>query len=278
MDVPPQAGFGPGAGVGGKPGGGNASHRTTPDASDSTGWGPTYGDSILIPVVAGSGGSGSNRGGGGSGGGGILIASNVKITIPAGGAINAHGGRGPGGSDGAGSAGSIRLVAPVVEGAGILGTQGGLFYAGNEVTVRGAAGNGRIRIDTLDSSGIGFQYNFNNGPSIGSSMIARVVPFPRLDITEAAGNAIALGSGPVTIIRPLGSSPDITVKLQAKDFGGQVPTQLYVTPDSGTRAVYAATIDNTATNPATTTINITVPTNVRVTLTAFAGGSLPPAP
>ena len=106
-------------------------------------------------------------------------------------------------------------------------------------------------------------------------MIARRTPVPRLDIVNVAGQNIPLNSGPITILRPLGSSSNITVRVSATDFAGLLPTMLTVTPDGGTRAVFSADINNTTVNPAEATFNVTVPLNVQVTLNAFGGNNLP---
>ena len=87
-------------------------------------------------------------------------------------------------------------------------------------------------------------------------------PFPRLDIVEAAGRAIAVGDGPTQVLLPSGSSPNQTVKIRARDFNQLVPIRVVLTPDSGPAQTYDAQIDNTAVNPAETTLNVVIPPNV----------------
>lgn len=96
-------------------------------------------------------------------------------------------------------------------------------------------------------------------------------PLPRLDIISAAGTAIPQGSAsPVTIQLPFGSSTNRTVTVQARDFGEQVPIRVVLTPESGVPISYDATINNTAgNNPATTTVNVTVPVNTKVAVNAW---------
>jgi hypothetical protein len=76
---------------------------------------------FLVPLVGGDGGDGGRIQGGGAGGGALLIASSGSITID--GAINANGGASTDGTGGAG--GAIRLVAPLIDGSGMLSARGG---------------------------------------------------------------------------------------------------------------------------------------------------------
>lgn len=277
LGVASGAGYGPGAGKGGFASGGAASHRTVPEGSlNGEAAGSTYGNPLQIPLSGGSGGAGSDVGGGGGGGGDIIISSNVGITLGQNGAIIANGGRAFGGGDGAGSGGSVRLVAPRVDGTGIISVTGGPLFnsSGN---LRGQAGHGYVRIDTLDRSGLALRYE-GSPASVGSAMLTALEPAPTLRITEAAGIAVPQGSAVFTIVRPQGADPNITVKVRAGGFGAKVPVQLYATPDSGPRAVSAAELDNQTQNPAEHTFNLTVPMNVRVTLQVFGGKDLPSLP
>jgi hypothetical protein len=146
-DVPPGAGYGPGAGKGGSvnshaaEGAGSGSYATVSSIWNNPNKGQTYGSRLLIPLIGGSGGGGSagspGRGGGG-GGGAILISSNTRIEHT--GSILALGG-GPNGAGGnGGSGGAVRLVAPVVSGDGVVDVR----------TPSNYAGDGRIRVDTID--------------------------------------------------------------------------------------------------------------------------------
>ncbi|MCI0539452.1 MAG: hypothetical protein L0Z50_29940 [Verrucomicrobiales bacterium] len=74
-----------------------------------------YGNSLLLPLVGGSGWAAVNQNFGGGGGGAILIASDTRVVID--GRIIASG---TGYAAGVGSGGAIRVVAPIVSGSGEL--------------------------------------------------------------------------------------------------------------------------------------------------------------
>jgi hypothetical protein len=146
--VPPGAGYGPGAGKGGNngtsaAGAGSGAYGGVGSGSLSTNKGTVYGGPLLVPMAGGSGGGGSDGSpgsGGGGGGGAILIASSTRIDLA--GVIRARGAIQNGGSFNGGSGGAIRLVAPIVAGAGTVDVSdynGGPFYSGG----------GRIRIDSI---------------------------------------------------------------------------------------------------------------------------------
>ena len=136
-------GEGPGGGLPGiaqsEPGGSGG--YATP-GSGSLG-GPTYGNSLIRPLVGGSGGGGgaastsSDGGNGGGGGGAMLIASSDTIQVN--GAIHANGGSAScrGSCGGRGSGGSIRLLANRIEGNGSLSA------------ISGGQGQGRIRLEAF---------------------------------------------------------------------------------------------------------------------------------
>ncbi len=106
--------------------------------------------------------------------------------------------------------------------------------------------------------------------SVGANMVTFLSPEPRLDITQVAGTNITAGaSSPVFFYLPQGSSPNQTVTVQARDFGGVVPIRVVLTPDSGTNRVCDAQIDNTTVNPASVTVPVTVPVNVQVQVNAW---------
>jgi hypothetical protein len=205
-------------------------------------------------LVGGSGGAGHDgspgRTGGG-GGGAILIASDTRIDLPSPGEIRADGGGGASGTRNGGSGGAIRLVAPVVAGNGAL-----RVFGGNP-----GGGLGRIRIDTLNRSAIQFSGNMQQVGTVGANLMVFQSPVPRLDIIDAAGTAIPEGSGPVLINLPFGSDSNRTVTVQAEGFDAQVPIRVVLTPASGLRVVYDTTIDNVASNPATTIGKVVVPVN-----------------
>lgn len=87
-----------------------------------------YGNTLLSPLIGGSGGAaninGSDVVSGAGGGGAIMIASSSRITLS--GKISGRGGDNF--SGGGGSGGAIRLVAPVVDGSGSLDVIGGYTF------------------------------------------------------------------------------------------------------------------------------------------------------
>ncbi len=267
--VLPGAGYGPGAGRGGLPdygagGAGSGSYSTVGTSGSSTNRGVTYGSPLLVPLVGGSGGGGGTGSfgtagyGGGGGGGAILIASSTRVTVS--GSIRALGGLDSSFSPwGPGSGGAIRLLAPVVSGTGNIDVRGG---------ASGTGGNGRIRIDTLDRTTL--QLTFQGPASVGSYMATFPAPLPRLDILQAADTNIPEGvQSPVQVVLPFGSTTNRTVTVQARDFSSSVPINVVITPESGLPRVYPATIFNAASNPATATVNVTLPVNTLVTINAW---------
>jgi len=121
--------------------------------------GSVYGNETLVPLVGGSGGGGvcmPHADGGGGGGGAILIASNTRLTLTDQGRILANGALPALNGDecGAGSGGGIRLVAPKVSGTGRLEAEGGRLFDAWGNFVRPYAGDGRVRIDTIDRRGL----------------------------------------------------------------------------------------------------------------------------
>lgn len=264
---PGQTGFPAGDGQG--PGGGKAGTDTNNDtAAGPAGYGTqsttgpvakrgaVYGSPLLFPIVGGSGGGGvaANPGfGGGGGGGAIVIASTTRITLT--GSIRAVGGQALSGVIlNTGSGGAVRLVAPVISGSGFIEVRGDGGTSNR--------GDGRIRVDALDRSSLNLTFFPSTVASVGGFMAVFPDPFPRLDIVEAAGRAIAVGDGPTQVLLPSGSSPNQTVKVRARDFNQLVPIRVVLTPDSGPAQTYDAQIDNTAANPAETTINVVIPPNV----------------
>lgn len=263
-EVPGGDGYGPGGGKGGAPCNPNAAGFA---GSGSYGSrvnqlrnGPTYGGSLLIPMVGGSGGGGLNGqpgNGGGGGGGAILISANTRIAVA--GAIVANGGGAVGGcGQHGGSGGAIRLVALKVEGSGQI-----------QVLEGGNAGNGRIRVDTIDRSTLNLAFRDPAQTTVGGNLLSFPPLVPRLDTIEVAGNAIAPGGNPATFLLPFGSTPNRTVKVQASDFGRLVPIRITLTPDSGERVTVDAEVDNTAPGSATVDVPVVVPVNTLVTVHAW---------
>jgi hypothetical protein len=260
----PGAGHGPGGGLGGP------SNDGTKDADDCGhgGYGlaggsfprdgAAYGSRLLIPLVGGSGGGGASGIGGGGGGGALLLASNTRIVMN--GHIRAFGG--VAGTDFTlhcyGSGGAIRLVAPIVSGSGQLDVRGFESTAGD------AASPGRIRIDTVDRSGVVFQILPTTAPTAVSSFMRLFPdPLPQLNITEVAGHAIGPGTTePVSVILPTGSPPTQSVTIQANDFMSTVPIQVALIPETGDPIKVDTQIDNITSNPGSVTITADLAQNV----------------
>ncbi len=214
----------------------------------------TYGNTFLIPLIGGSGGGGtfgSPGSGGGGGGGAIQIASNTRISLA--GTIDATGGANRGATFNGGSGGAIRLVALKVEGGGHLNSTGG-----------NGGGAGRLRVDTLDRTGIRFTFSGNS--SVGGNLFSLPTVLPRLQTIEVAGNAVPEGSAPQTFLLPFGSTPERTVKIQARDFGKKVPIRITLTPDTGSPVIFDGEVDNSVNNPATVDVPVTFPVNSKVTV------------
>ncbi len=275
-DTDPGAGFGPGGGRGGGrdnvPAGVGAAGFNGPAGGNSTNLGQAYGNSLLIPLVGGSGGGGvayygDNQSGygGGGGGGAILIASSTRVEFAPKDvvySIVAGGGAGKSGQNG-GSGGAIRVVAPVITGSAQI------FVVGRE-----GSASGRVRMDAIDASGLRRGVAPAYALSVGTVMVARLNPEPRLDLTEVAGKAIPEGtSGLVQITLPTGSDPKSTVKVKARNFGAVIPLEIVLTPDSGVPVIAQVVIDNTSQhNPAEVSVPVTFPVNVGVTVSAWARG------
>jgi hypothetical protein len=186
-----------------------------------------------------------------------LIAANLRVAIS--GRISALGGFG-GSCDNAGSGGAIRIVSFKVEGSGTLDTNGG----NTPNRGHGTGGVGRIRVDTVIRTGVNF--SMTGVSSIGANLLVFPPTVPTLTVTEAAGNIVPNGSGPIVFTLPFGSTTNRTIKIQARDFARNVPLRVTLTPDSGERQIFDAQVDNTTLNPAIVDVPVTVPVNTLVTV------------
>lgn len=280
-EVPPGAGYGPGAGKGGttdsnaQGGAGSGSYATVSGAWNNLNKGTVYGSKLLIPLVGGSGGGGSTgspgRGGGG-GGGALLLSSNTRIQHS--GKIVANGGAGNGAGGNVGSGGAVRLVAPFVAGSGEI----------NVHAVNDWGGRGRIRVDTVDRTDLRFNFQPVDQLSVGANMFIFPPSVPTLDIVEVAGTAIPVGSGPVSFQLPFGSTPNRTIKVQASGWGRIVPIQVVLTPDSGVPSVFNAEINNSnnlvqgdgsVRTITTVSVPVTLPVNTLVTIHCWTRPATP---
>lgn len=223
------SGQGPGAGT---IGGGKGAVFASPTARNTN----IYGNSLLVPMIGGSGGCGEPDGGpessgGGGGGGAILIASSTRITIgdpssPRIVNVVADGGNGAGG----GSGGGIRLVAPIVGGVGSLRAGRGISLADDQSHGTG----GRIRIDSSDRSSFRSLGIGGGELSIGSQMYVVPSNSPSLRILQAAGQTIASNVGnEVNIALPPGASTNQVLTVRATGFTQNVPITIDVVPESG---------------------------------------------
>jgi hypothetical protein len=264
----PGDGYGPGGGSGGNndnsPNGAGAGvHAVRAEGSERHG--NPYGTPLLIPLMGGSGGGGiagqPGRGGGG-GGGALLIAANTRIVIGASGRVVSQGGGRASNPRNAGSGGAIRLLAPKVEGTGTVNVFGG---------DSGSWGNhGRIRVDCLDKTALTLKFEPLAFTTVGANLFVAPSVVPRLDLVNAAGRDIPLGTGnTVQVQLPFNSDTNQTVTIRAQDFNADVPIRLTLTPDSGPRIVIDTNIVNTAQNPATLVIPVGLPVNNLITIHAW---------
>jgi hypothetical protein len=267
----PGPGGGAPSGDGKGPGGGMAGTQNAGDGPGGGGYrtagtgvrgGPAYGSSTLVPLIGGGGGGGRNNTGGaagsergGAGGGGaLLLASNTRIQIA--GRVEAQGANGPA-SGGAG--GGVRLLAPEVDmpGSGTVDVGGG-----------SGAGDGYIRVDTIDRGGLAINRLVPSGSaSVGSFMaVAPTVGAGRMDIVFAAGTSIPLDSPPPgTIVVP---SPSQQVIVQADGFNEITNVRVAMIPESGPATYFDRVIDNTS-GPGSAVVILNLPLNVRCEVQAW---------
>ena len=266
--IPPGPGHGPGGGGAGDQGGGGTSrgaggYGTRPDLLTAQA-GQAYGSPLLVPLVGGSGGGGAagNPGRAGAGGGGaILIASAAQIVINGSGAVFADGsidGDGARACYGEGSGGAIRLVAPRIAGSGRVFVLAGGYCS--------TAGDGRVRVDTIDRSAMAF--DFEPGTRVvsqGTFLVAFPDAIPRLDVTQVAGQSIA-GGAVATVTLPFGTDPHQNVLVRAQDFSsGLARAFLRLEPSSGAATVLGPfNIANNTTATIAVTFDINNPTRVLV--------------
>ena len=95
-------------------------------------------------------------------------------------------------------------------------------------------------------------------------------PLPKLEVTSVAGTAIAENATTTAFVTlATGSSPNQTISVRAKDFGGIVPIRVRLVPESGDAIEVDAQIDNTVNNPASVNVPVTLPTNVGINVMVF---------
>ena len=266
------AGGGPG---GGKPGLGNVTGTLEPGTAGvgvfstigsgiSTNRTSVYGGPLLRPLVGGSGGGATYstelRSGGG-GGGAIRVGSSTRITFT--GNILARGGDS---APGAGSGGSVHLVAPLVTGNGTMNVDGGAIYRSGFGQTLGSAGRGRTRVDTFDRRTL----SISGVDSIGSHVVGLESPPPRLDIVEVAGNGVPLGSPePVQVILPTNAPSSQIIRVRAAGLNAMVPLELQLRPWDGLPIKYTNVIDNLSQDPAFVDVSVTIPPNILFNVEAW---------
>ena len=210
-----------------------------------------YGNTLLSPLIGGSGGAGDNfySWGGGGGGGAILVASTTHVTVN--GYIYSRGGSGAG----AGSGGAIRIVAPVIDGSGILDVTAG----GSQNTGYPNGTAGRTRIDCTDR----FSHrNLTLGGkgTRGIQMFVFPAGNPHLDIISAAGTPIVEGTNaPVIVFLPVGASTNQIVRVQARAFTNDVPIRVKITPENAPSATFDGVIQQSSGNPPFADVQVTLP-------------------
>lgn len=248
---------------------GSGSHATQGINGLAERKGETYGSPLLVPIVGGSGGGGAGEGtdtqfaGGSGGGGALLVASDTGIEVTETGNLYANGGRqfnsqvinGGGG-------GAIRLVAPKVFGTGKLRCVS-IFWTG-ALSGNTSGGYGRIRIDTLDTSEINFDIEPEEFTSIGLNMVVFPGPFPRLDITEAAGQSVDLNTpSKVLVDLDFNADPNQTITIRAENFHKVVHFALVLQPVQGERTIIEDSIDNSTGDPVTKAVDVVLPLNTQ---------------
>jgi hypothetical protein len=159
------------------------------------------------------------------------------------------------------------MVSPVVAGSGTCNASGGKTISNNFDADGGA---GRIRVDCMDRRSMFLSLTPAAVATVGANMIALLSPAPRLDITQAAGNNIPVGTNaPVFFMLPQGSPTNQTVTVQASNFGTLLPIRVALIPDNGSSSWVDAQIDNRTNNPASVTVPVGVPVNVQVQVNAW---------
>lgn len=282
----PGDGHGPGGGRRIEAGIGNASplmtatFGTRPNHFGRGSGPPTYGSSLLVPLIGGSGSAGTSWPGhaslGGAGGGGaICLASGTKVSVL--GSVLSNGGNNPLPfwrdlfAASTGSGGAIRVIVPLVDGTGTLSVAGGLTGEGERYEL---AGRGRIRVDSEER--ILYRYLIYVGPAThGSQMFVFPDRIPKLNVVEAAGRSISGGeTGSVRIDLPTGSPSTQRIKIEAKDFTNAVVTlDIVVTPENGPSTTYPAEI-KTSDSPPQVSMDVAIPPGIPTRIFAWTRPNL----
>lgn len=245
--------------------------------------GPSYGSSVLLPLVGGSGGGGGSGGasfqgsGGGGGGGAILIAASGTVTVT--GAIYAIGGypglssgQGLGGIGGGGSGGAIRIVATTITGNGTIAAYGAYAgYLNNNSSgpfftyydqecgtcYYGKGSTGRIR---LEAEFMQRTVASNPGHVFGAPGPVFVAGLPTLRIASVAGvNTPAEPTGNADITLPVSTTNPVTVVLNTTGVPVGNTVKVTVKPaNSAASSVTSPALTGT-TDAATASVQVNLP-------------------
>lgn len=261
---PTNPGSGPGGGgaLNNRNGGGGG-HGTSGRGGQEPG--PAYGNKFLLPLTGGSGGGsgGLNTTYGyyglraGAGGGALLLASSARITIT--GVLSDNGGNGSYNAQtrhlrgGGGAGGGLRLIAPQIEGGGLVRARGGVGYGSGD-----SGGAGRIR---LEAFGIDVRAEPTQAVTTGRpAPVFLPANAPRVRVSEIGGVAVAAdpkgsfvvpdavinATTPVSITLLANNVPPgttVTVRVMPEGAGSGAVLNLVSGPLTGTLAESTATID-----------------------------------
>lgn len=224
--------------------------------------GPTYGSSLLLPLIGGSGGGGGFGGaayegvGGGGGGGAILLAASGTVTVSGG--IHADGGAAgvtaddgiSGGRGGGGSGGAIRIIASSITGNGPITATGGYNYS-----PRGGAGRIRLEADTITRTAATDPVFTTDAP--GSIFVAG---FPSLVIGSVAGVAAPSNpTGNADITLPATTTNPVTVVFKTTNVPVGNTVTLTLVPAYGEAATVVSPALTGTTASATASVSVNLP-------------------
>lgn len=240
----------------------------------------SYGNSRLLPLIGGSGGSGGwgnsiNFGeGGGAGGGAIRIVSATHIAFGTG--VNSSGGANgcngfahigvSGGSaaastagvasGGAGSGGSVHLVAPLISGCGQVGVY---VSAGTQRSFNGSPG--RIRFDATNIVGVSTS---GQNPTTGP---LQNVPLPTptnlriISVNGVAAPAFPQGGFLVPDLS-LNTTATVPIVVQATNIPVNSPITIQLTTEEGADILTTPVNLTGSLSSSTATINVDLPPGV----------------
>ena len=118
-----------------------------------------------------------------------------------------------------------------------------------------------MRIDTLDRLAWR-NLVFSGKWTVGAQMVTGLNDNRRLDIVEAAGRIIALGTADrVNISLPVGASPNQVVKVRASGFTNDVPITVAVIPENGNSTRFDSVITANGINAVTNSVSVVIPVN-----------------